>query len=187
MDNLRNRLLRDLSIVGLSVIVAVILAKSAALEEFFTTASEWRAISALVAGALWVSVFTAAPATVALAELAQANSLFLVALFGGLGALFGDWLIFRFIKYNLAEGFIHLFHLIKKPEHEKWLAFLPRKYLRWLAPVLGIVIIASPLPDELGLLLMGLSKIKTSVFIPLSFALNFLGILAVGTVARSLL
>jgi hypothetical protein len=46
------------------------------------------------------------------------------------------------------------------------------------------LIIASPFPDELGLMLMGLSKTNTKVFILLSFVLNFIGILVMGLLLR---
>jgi len=46
--------------------------------------------------------------------------------------------------------------------------------------------VISPLPDELGLAMMGLSKMKTSLFIPISFILNSLGILAIGLITKLL-
>jgi len=39
------------------------------------------------------------------------------------------------------------------------------KYLSWSLPVIGAVIIASPFPDELGISLMGFSKMKTPYYI----------------------
>lgn len=48
--------------------------------------------------------------------------------------------------------------------------------LWWLGPLCGFVIIASPLPDELGLLMMGLSGIRLLWFIPLAFSANAAGI-----------
>ena len=42
--------------------------------------------------------------------------------------------------------------------------------------MLGAAIIASPLPDEIGLSLMGMSKTRVAVLIPVSFAMNALGI-----------
>ena len=60
------------------------------------------------------------------------------------------------------------------------------KFFRWLTWLIGGLIIASPLPDELGISLLGFSKAKTSLFIVLSFVFNFLGILFIGWVARAL-
>ncbi len=131
----------------------------------------------------FVSVFTVAPATVVLAEIAQSNSIFLVAFFGGIGALVGDLVIFRFIKDRLADDFLYL---IKKSKFGRWVSIFHLRLFRWLVPLVGALIVASPLPDELGLTMMGLSKMRTSLFIPLSFLLNSLGILVIGLIAQSL-
>lgn len=60
------------------------------------------------------------------------------------------------------------------------------RFFRWLTWLLGGLIIASPLPDELGIGLLGFSKMKLAAFIPLSLIFNSLGILVIGLVARSL-
>ncbi|KKR47070.1 MAG: hypothetical protein UT80_C0011G0001, partial [Parcubacteria group bacterium GW2011_GWC1_40_13] len=72
------------------------------------------------------------------------------------------------------------------PQKRLFSIFRP-KLFKWLIPFIGALIIASPLPDEAGLAMMGLSKMKTSVFIPISFALNFLGILAIGLFAKGMM
>ena len=178
----KNNIMRDLGIVVLSITIAVILAKTGALAGILTSTQEWRILGALVAGIFFVSIFTAAPAGVVLFEIAGANSIWEVALFGGIGALIGDLLIFRFIKDSLSED-IHW--LIRKTKQERLVAIFRFKMFRWLIPFIGALIVASPLPDEVGLAMMGLSKMKTSIFIPISFALNFLGILVIGLFAKS--
>jgi hypothetical protein len=50
---------------------------------------------------------------------------------------------------------------------------------RWIAFVLGAVIIASPLPDELGIAILGFARLGSNLFVPLSFVSNFLGLVAV--------
>src|SRR3989344_5750951 len=50
-------------------------------------------------------------------------------------------------------------------------------YSPWeIGLVVGAILIASPLPDEIGVSLMGLSKISTIRFVILSFVLNATGI-----------
>lgn len=179
----KNNLIRDLGIIALSVLIAVILVKTGIIQDVLIFAKEFKMAGSLVAGAFFVSVFTAAPAMVVLAELAQANSVFEVAFFGGLGALLGDWIIFRFIRNGLAEDFLYL---LKMTKTERLAAIFKLRPVRWLVSLAGALIVASPLPDEVGLMLMGLSKMKLILFIPLSFMLNFLGILAVAFVAQAL-
>ena len=63
---------------------------------------------------------------------------------------------------------------------------LKLKLFRRVSFFVGGLIIASPLPDELGISLFGFSKIKMSWFIPLSFIFNFIGIVLIGVVAQAL-
>jgi uncharacterized membrane protein YdjX (TVP38/TMEM64 family) len=60
--------------------------------------------------------------------------------------------------------------------HKHLLRIFQNKYLAWFLPVAGAIIIASPFPDEVGVSLMGLSKIKPWRFALLSFILNTAGI-----------
>lgn len=175
--------MRDLGIIILSIIIAIIVIKTGVLISLLTSTQESKFIGSFVAGIFFVSVFTAAPATVVLAEIAQSNSIFWVAFFGGIGALVGDLIIFRFIKDSLSDDFLYL---IKKSKSKKLASIFRLRLFGWLMPFVGALIVASPFPDELGLTMMGLSKMKTSLFIPLSFALNFFGILVVGLIAETL-
>ena len=179
--NSKNNVVRDLGIMVFSIIIALILAKTGALASILTSTQEWRLLGSLVAGIFFVSIFTAAPAGVVLFEIAAVNSIWEVALFGGIGALIGDLIIFRFIKDGLSED-IHW--LIRKTKQERLTSIFRLKLFRWLIPFIGALIVASPLPDEIGLAMMGLSKMKMSVFIPISFALNFFGILIIGLFAN---
>ncbi len=183
MTNNQNSLIRDLAIVILSIFIAIILAKTGALESLITSTQEMRFIGSFVAGILFVSVFTAAPATVALGEIAQSNSVITLAIIGGLGALVGDLIIFRFVRDRIYQDFSYL---VKMSKSERLVSIFKLKLFKWIIPFVGALIVASPLPDEVGLAMLGLSRMKTSVFIPLSFVLNSIGILIVGLIAKSL-
>ncbi len=177
----KNNIMRDLGIIILSIVIAVILARTGILTSILTSTQEVEILGSLIAGMFFVSIFTVAPAGVVLFEIAAANSIWEVALFGGIGALIGDLIIFRFIKDSLSED-IHW--LVRKTKQERLVSIFRLKILRWIVPFIGALIVASPLPDEIGLAMMGLSKMKTSVFIPISFTLNFLGILIIGLFAK---
>ena len=183
MNNHANNLVRDLVLVIFSILIAIILAKTGALQDLITSTQEVRLIGSFIAGILFVSVFTAAPATVALGEIAQSNSIITVAIIGGLGALIGDLLIFRFVRDKVSQDFSYL---VKLSRTERFFSVFKLKLFRWLIPFVGALIVASPFPDEVGLAMLGLSKTKTSVFIPLSFFLNLIGILIIGLIAKTL-
>lgn len=182
MKNGNDNLMKDLAIIAFSVVIAILMVKTGVLKSLLASAQEAKFIGSFIAGIFFVSVFSAAPATVALAEIAQNNSVFLVAFFGGLGALVGDLVIFRFVKDRMAEDF---YQLIKKTKTERWASIFKLRLFKWLVPFLGALIVASPLPDEIGLMMMGLSKMRTSLFIPISFFLNFLGILVIGFITKT--
>lgn len=183
MQNHKNNLVRDLAVIILSILVAIILAKTGALESLITSTQEIRFIGSFIAGILFVSVFTAAPATVALGEIAQSNSVITVAIIGGLGALVGDLLIFRFVKDKLSEDLVYLLRISRS---ERLASIFRTRISKWFVPLVGAFIIASPLPDEIGVAILGLSKMKKSLFIPLSLVLNSVGILIIGFIAKAL-
>ena len=185
MSNPRNHfLLQDSLIIAVSIVFAVILLKTEVLGKILTASKELELLGSFAAGMFFTSVFTTAPAIVTLGEIARENSIILTALFGGMGAVVGDLIIFRFIKDRLSE---HLMELVQHQKGGKRLKVLFKlKYFRWLTFLVGGLIIASPFPDELGISLLGFSKMRTRLFIALSFVFNFAGILLIGIVAKTL-
>lgn len=176
-------LTKDIGGFVLSVLLAIFLVRTGILDALLASAQEWRFIGSFIAGMLFVSVFTVAPAGAILYEIAAMNSIWEVALFGGLGGLCGDFFIFRFVRNHIAEDFSHL---LKKSKRQHLLSFFRFKLFRWSIPFLGALIVASPFPDEIGLTMMGLSKTKTRVFLPLIFVLDFIGIYVLALIAKSL-
>ena len=176
--NTRN-LIKNTVVVFLSVLIAIILAKTDVFADLIASVRELRFIGSFVAGVFFISVFTVAPASVMLFEIAQTTPVWEVAVLGGMGAVAGDFIIFSFV--NLAYDVKAFF---KKTKIQKAARALHLSAFRWLMPFVGAIIIASPLPDELGLAMMGLSKVKTPVFVVISFVLNFFGILFLTLVAR---
>lgn len=173
---------KDLGTIVLSVILALILARTGIFRDFLFASQKGEIFGNFLAGTFFTSIFTVAPATVVLAELADAEPLWQVAVIGGFGALLGDFIIFRFVKDRFAA---HLQNYLRQ-RSRRHLLFFRSGMLRWLMFALGALIVASPLPDELGLAMMGLTKMKTPYFLFFSFSLNTLGILAVALVGRAI-
>lgn len=181
-ESKRRKLIKNLAIIFLSVLVAVIIVRKGLVQDFLVLSADWGFVGSFVAGIFFISIFTVAPAGVMLFEIAKTAPVWEVALFGGLGAVVGDFLIFRFIKNNFAEDIVDFF---RRGKIEIIVRIFHLSSFRWLLPVIGAIIIASPLPDELGLALMGLSKVKTWKFILISFALNTMGILLLAVLAKT--
>lgn len=166
----------NILLVGGGIILAIILSQHEPFQIFLFSLGSYGYISAFIAGMLFVSTFTAATGILTLLVLAEKLVPLEIGLFAGLGAVVGDVTIFRFIKDGLLDEVESIYNRIggRKLSH-----ILHVKAFRWTLPVLGALIIASPLPDELGIGLMGISKISTFRFIILSFILNSIGIFLV--------
>lgn len=177
----RSSAARDAAIIVLSIGVAIALARTGALADILTRTQGLGFLGSFLAGMCFVSLFTVAPAAVVLVEIAQAGSVPAVAFFGGLGALAGDLIIFRFMRESVSAD---IAWLVRGAKFARLRAAFRRPFLRWLVPLAGAAIVASPFPDEIGVAMMGLAKMRTALFIPLSFTLNFLGILAIGWIAK---
>ncbi|MFA6601480.1 MAG: hypothetical protein WCT02_01275 [Candidatus Paceibacterota bacterium] len=176
-------LTRDLIVIALSVLVAVIIVLSGVLSQILSVTRDIAFLNSFIAGFFFTSIFTTAPAMVVLGEISRLDNLYSVAFFGALGAMCGDYLIFTFARNVFS---VHLTELITiKGLTRKLHTIFKLRLFRWLTFLVGGLIIASPLPDELGLGLLGFSKAKTPLFLVLSFAFNFLGIVLVGLVARA--
>ncbi|MBI2475676.1 MAG: hypothetical protein HYV67_00335 [Candidatus Taylorbacteria bacterium] len=173
-----------MALIILSVIIAVILVRTEFLTKILASARELKFFGNFIAGMFFTSVFTTAPAIVALGEIARVSSILPTAILGAMGAVAGDLIIFRFIRDRFSE---HLMELVKHQGAVRRINMLFRlRIFRWLTFLAGGLIIASPFPDELGISLLGFSKMRTLWFILLSFTFNFIGILFIGWVAKAL-
>lgn len=177
------RLLTDGFVIVLSIIFAVYIAQSGVIHAFIAATNGNMVVASFVAGLFFTSAFTTAPAVVVLGELAQQGSLPVVAVAGALGAVIADYALFMFVRARIA---IDAQMLVGGPRLKLVVRALKHSRLRFVLPVIGALIIASPLPDELGMLLMGVSSVKSRTFIVVSFGMNLLGIVLIGLVAQAL-
>ncbi len=139
-------------------------------------------LGAFITGIFFVSTFTVAPAMVVLYNLADKLNPFEVAILAGLGAVAGDYLIFRFFKDKVFEELKPLFFRLQGHYFRK---VFRTPYFTWLTPLIGAVIIASPFPDEVGVGILGIARLKNWQFALLSFFLNATGIFIIVTIAKS--
>jgi len=180
----KKQIIQDIFFVTISVIFAVVIARSGILHDLAASFSEFRYSSIFLAGMFFTSVFTTAPSIAMLAELAQGNSIFLVAILGGFGAMVGDYLIFSFFHDRISQD---IKYLRKHSEIKRLPAIFRTRLFHWFMPFVGAFIIASPLPDELGLMLLGLSRMNERAFLLISFTMNTVGILIIGMIAIALM
>lgn len=168
----QSQLSKDISYIIFGICLAFLVSKSGLLDMLLDLIGDG-AIASFLSGIFFTSAFTIAPSSVAIARLAETVPIWQISIWGGFGALCGDLLLFFFIRDRFADDLKNSLKpaFVKHILHSFHLGFL-----KWFAPILGAAIIASPLPDELGLTLMGLSKTRIALLIPISFVMNALGI-----------
>jgi len=167
----------------ISLFVFAYFVKSDFMQYFIKSIGNLGYIGSFLSGMFFVSIFTVAPASVILFDTAKTLNPYLVALFAGIGAVAGDYIILRILKDRVFEELLPLF---KKTTNSFLKNIFSSPFFAWLIPLIGAIIIASPLPDELGISLMGISKIKNWQFILITFLLNSIGILVIISLAMSL-
>ena len=161
----------------ITIILSYLIFSSSASLPFRHTITSLGYIGTFLVGIFFAYSYTAAPATALFLILAKEQNIFISGLIGGLGALVGDLIIFSFISISFKDE-------IRKLAHEKIVVYLdhtfPYRIKKYIIPIFAGFIIASPLPDELGIALLAISQhISIKIFALLSFALNTLGIFAI--------
>jgi hypothetical protein len=136
-------------------------------------------LGVLIAGSLYTYSTTAMPAAAVILVLGKAYNPFIIASIGALGALLSDYLIFRFVKDNVV-GELHLLaeelhiRISKKKIKSKWIT--------WGVGIIAAMIIASPLPDAIGIALLAVANYKVRNLALISYPMNFFGLLTLATV-----
>ena len=110
-------------------------------------------------------------------SLAGHHNIYLAGLIGGLGALVGDLIVFIFIRHSFRDE-------IKKLSKERIVLYInhktPNLFKKYLLPLIAGFIIASPLPDEIGVSLLAAYKtFSIKIFSIISYLLNTAGIFAI--------
>lgn len=168
---------KNITIAVIGMCIAIFLSRYTPFQSLLHHLGNFGYLSAFFAGMLFVSTFTMATGVIILATLTQTLSPVEIGVIAGLGAVVGDITIFHFVKDNLGAEIEDIYDTFDRKNHLKKL--FHTRYFSWMLPVLGAIIIASPLPDELGISLMGLTKVGTGKFVVLSYLLNSAGIFAV--------
>ena len=163
---------KNLLLFVIGLLLAWFFSQNTWFHDFLIGLGRYGYFSAILAGALFVSTFTMATAVLILTTLASSLSPIEIVLLGGVGAVLTDILIFRFAREGIDREIEPIYKQITGGHLKK---LLHTKYFGWTLPVLGTLIIMTPLPDELGVSLLSMSKISTEKFIIISWISHTLG------------
>ncbi|MBU1031578.1 hypothetical protein KKE03_01485 [Patescibacteria group bacterium] len=184
MDIRLRKLILKTAVFVFSLSLAWWLVKGGYLNNLILAVLPLKFVAEFLAGMLYVSFLTAPISIAMLLVLADANNPILTALLAGFGAAFADLVIVKFFKEKLSKD-VDL--ISRQLRLKKANDFLIKWKLDFLTPLIGAIIVASPLPDELGLMLLGASKLTYPQIAVLTYILNTAGILLIVVPANLLL
>lgn len=170
-------------LLALGLCLFFLLAQTPQVDGFLRELGYLGRLGALLSGLFFVSTYTVVPAGYVLFELARYQNAVEVAAFAGIGAMLGDYIIFRFIRDRVMDEIKPYLAKIGTPKVRR---LFRTPYFAWIVPVIGALIIATPLPDELGVSLMGASKMNNVHFMVITYLLNAAGILVVVLLAQAM-
>ncbi|HBQ50873.1 TPA: hypothetical protein DD690_02730 [Candidatus Daviesbacteria bacterium] len=178
MDRKIKKLIFKTAIFIFSLSIAWYLIKSGLLHDLIITVLPLKFIAEFLAGMFYTSFLTSPISMAMIVVLAENNNPIILALLAGMGAVVGDLVIIKFFKEKLSKD-VSL--ITRELQLKKINNFLIKWKLEFITPLIGAIIIASPLPDELGLMMLGASNLKYYQIIILTYLLNTAGILLIVT------
>lgn len=138
-------------------------------------------VGIFITGTLYTYGFTGGLATFLIILIAKDNHPIFLAIIGGLGALTADLTIFRLIRNGLNKEINHL----ARTRFFKAIGSWPVIKHRISRDILGLLVIASPLPDEFGIAILSRDKlIGSKLFAVIAFLTNAIGIYIIATASR---
>ena len=100
-----NRIAQDIIFVAIGIGLSIIFVRFHAVDLLIDMVGNTM-IASFIVGIFFTSLFTIAPAAVLLVDLALVGHPITIALFGALGAVVGDMILFIFVRDRLSEDII---------------------------------------------------------------------------------
>lgn len=182
LDNWQRWEYKHTTFLLIAIFVFILLLDTSFMAVIFEFISKLAYLGVFIAGILFVSVFTAVPAVALLVSFSEFNPI-VVALIAGLGSMIGDYIILKFAQDKVAYELKPIAFKFGIPQTITYMQ--GRKPTLGLVRLVGALIIASPLPDEIGVGLLGLGKLNKVSFLVICYALNSAGIFVIMLTAKA--
>lgn len=174
----------NLAFLAFGLLSALIISRLPFFNHIIQLVGQLGFIGAFFSGMLFASTFTVATGGLLLIRLSNTLNPLVLIFSGACGAVFADLLIFHFVKDKVSSEVTPIYEKFIARHHLK--KILHTRYFSWTLPVLGAIIIASPLPDELGVSLLGISAMTATKFAAVSFLSHTLGMISVVLLAGAI-
>ena len=163
----------------LSVVLAVVLSRLGVFDNL-AHLGDLDYLGAFISGLLWPFTFATPLATASFFYLGKANSIWSIVAVGSLGALVSDIIIWKFFKGGIFTEFENIWERYQNYEKRRHhfshihrphlIQLFHSKPFHFLSLFLGILVLFSPLPDEIGLEMLAYYKFDPQKLIVLSVA-----------------
>lgn len=179
----------------LSVIAVIVLSWTGVFESF-EGIGKFDYLGAFIAGLLWPFTFATPLAAASFFHLGKFGSnIWAIIAIGSVGSLLSDIVIWKFFKGGIFTEFERVWENYKnhhrRPflrEHRPHLIHLFHTHLfHFFMPFLGVIVLFSPLPDEIGLEMLAYYKLARWKFVFLSLTSAAFAIWAMATAGRLVL
>jgi len=173
LDKLRQWKYSYLVLFMISVTVSYYLASTDLMSSVILYLNGHNWTTSFIIGLLFASILTFPLSIAALITLAKTVDPFTIAIVGAAGAAITDYILFKASRQAVAEidRDLKRFH-IKIPH-------ISQKIANIVVPLIAGFIIASPIPDEIAVTLLGSVKFNPKHFLILSYVFNIIGILLI--------
>lgn len=180
----KQKAVRGIFLFAASVVLSIWLIKSPLFHQFLESGREISFLGMFISGVFFTSGLTSLPASISLFLLGQDHTNpFLISIIAACGSVVGDFILLKIMKseiQNTKEAFL------SRSQNKNMNKLFRNPLLRPIFIILALIIIASPLPDEIGIGLLGLASFKPNYFAIWSLGLNFLGILTIVLAGKAL-
>ena len=154
----------------LAIAVALIVSTSEIFKFYILQLAPIVIIAELVAGGLYTSIITVPISVSLFSVLVQESSIGLIIFVGAIGATIGDYII------------MNVFHKASKRvriKSKRWMRLRKSKRAKVALKTLGLLCLALPVPDEVAMSILGISRIRLKHFILLVYPAKAFGIFLV--------
>jgi hypothetical protein len=170
----RNFQYRHTAVAVSAIILFIIVFDSAIVQTALDEIHTLHYLGVIIGGALYTSLFTTAPGIAILLSFSDMYSPLTIALVGAVGSVIGDWIILKVFEERIGY---ELTPLVKKFHLKGFFKRLKRKKARDRTILLGMFAIGSPLPDEVGIGLLGIAHLPVVSLLIITYLLNAAGLL----------
>ncbi len=177
----RNRLRIEAGLLVVGIIGAIVLHSVEGGDRLLVWPDAWAYLGIFIAGILYSSMFTVAFSLLAFAGYAETMHPAVIAVIGGAGSVIGDATLFSFVRDELGTTLAHWVR------HFRWKNLLRRllgrpHVRRSFLIAAGCLVVASPLPDEVGILLLSSTRLSLRTFAALALPLNGIAIFLIASI-----